>query len=673
VASCVRDGQLCFVGWPRGWDGFAARDRYGVANVYWVSPGPGVVLPRAEGTATRVAQQAQVTEHFEEDVECGKFLFAPDSEPFEHWMWANASVGRPAALTLKLKRAPLADTPIRISLACRGRTATDAEPDHHTVVQVAGLTLEDAQWDGQTAHVAQGVLPAGQRPSSELAVEVACPGDTPAGDVDSVAVDYARVEYTIRAEAPQAQEIISVEAGEEGLGVALAGPAEALDTALDVTDAAAPVQLPVVRTGDGSVTLHLPPGAPGLRRVLLVARGRAHTPVMEPTRDQPDLHAMSPADYLIVTDSSLQTALQPLIEHREREGLVVGTGLAPDIYDQYSHGLPTPEAIRAFVAEQYARAPEDRKPRFLLLAGDANYDYRDALKTRVRNLVPAMLLRTDGALETAVDAYFVNLETETTTEALAVGRIPARTPEEVARYVAKVIEYEQELATAPGEWRSRLVVAADHDLTALDLGRYEDGAATFGRAMATNRDFAVTELFVRSFLTPEAVTAEQRQAALRARMTPALLDAFRAGALFVSYRGHGGEWGWSRDRVLETSDVLKTAGKPCAIVLDTSCFTGWFDNPLTDPPWSVAEAMLFSDFPVVACVAPSRLGGDLVDEGIVGALGQQESLRLGEALRVGRQSVLFGQDRRWSIAHSYCLLGDPALKVATKLPTTARP
>jgi hypothetical protein len=533
--------------------------------------------------------------------------------------------------------------------------------------------LEDARWDGQAEHVAEGTIPAEQFGPGPVTVEVGCPGDTAARDVDSVALNYVRATYPIRLQTPAAQQVVSVDVGEAGAALTLERSQADLDVAVDVTDPANPALLPITRPEGAGPVVHCPPELRGTRAVLLVAAGSALQPTVEHTAAQPDLHALPAADYLVVTDPSLAPALEPLVKHREAEGLTVAVAFAADIYDQYSCGLLAPEAIRAFVADQYERAPAEHKPRFLLLAGDANYDYRDALKTGVKNLVPAMLLRADGTLETAVDAYFASLTPGTTDEALAVGRIPARTPQEVASYVAKVLDCEATAASGAEPWLTRLAVVADHDLPTLDLGRYEDGAASFGRAMAANRALSVTQLFVRTFLGPDAVTAEQRHDRLRARMTPAILDMFREGALFVSYRGHGGEWGWSRDKVLLTEDVAKLKGEARTIVLDTSCFTGWFDNPLTDPPWSIDEAMLFSECPVVACVAPSRLGGDLIDEGTIGALYADPTIRLGEAMRLGRKAILYGQNQRWAIAHSYCLLGDPALKVALKLPPATQP
>ena len=412
VPVLVRDGRVGFVGVPRGWDGLAARDRYGVVNVYRTASGPATALPTASGQGRTVTKNALCAEHFEQDTTYGQFLYAPDKELFDHWFWAAATPGHPATCEVTLKHQPLPGTQVLWRVVLRGRTAVDADPDHHTLGKVAGQGLEDARGDGQSEHVAQGLVPAEKLDPAKVTIEVTCPGDTDAKDVDSVAVNYVRAEYRFAPAVPPAQELVTIEASDAGAALALQGAADSLALALDVTDPQAPLLLPVTRDEAGSPVVQVP--LSGRRQVLLVAKGAALRPTVTPDRAEPNLHQLPPADYLAITDPSLDTALEPLLEHRRQEGLTVARVFAADLYDQYSYGLLSPEAIRAFVAEWYGRAPAEHKPRFLLLAGDANYDYRDALKTGVKNLVPAMLLRADGFLETAMDAYYVALDAGST-------------------------------------------------------------------------------------------------------------------------------------------------------------------------------------------------------------------------------------------------------------------
>ncbi|MCB0237858.1 MAG: hypothetical protein KDH08_04295, partial [Anaerolineae bacterium] len=68
-------------------------------------------------------------------------------------------------------------------------------------------------------------------------------------------------------------------------------------------------------------------------------------------------------------------ALQPLVDHRRSQGLRVTVASIDDVYDTFSNGVPDPAAIRDYMI--YARDNwTGPAPRFLLLAGDATYDYR---------------------------------------------------------------------------------------------------------------------------------------------------------------------------------------------------------------------------------------------------------------------------------------------------------
>ena len=649
--------------------GEALDTRFTDTNVYWLDwEGEGGlrIQEGAEAAGARGVIHVTIVERFEENHHLGKLLFAPDEVEFDHWMWAHSSPGEPAEAVVRPARTPLPGSKLQVRVALRGRTAVAAEPDHHTVVEVGGDLLEDARWDGQVEWIAEGAVAAGALDDGEMSVKVTCVGDTEAADVDSVALDYVDVTYRAEPDVRAGQLLVRVDVRPPGVSLNV-GRGASLEAALDVTEPRSPVAL---HTADdqGSTVAHVT--GQGERQVLLVASDAALRPGISVTNAPESLRQAQPGDYLIVAHPSLVPALDDLVAHRAADGLVPQIALITQVYDEYSWGVETPEAIREFVSDAYARAPADRKPRFLLLVGDASYDYRDYEGTGIANLVPTVLRRTTHGLETAVDAYFGMVGDEEGEETVAVGRIPARTPDEVRTYVGKVLTYEREMLSADAPWRSRVLHVADHDQTSLALGRYEDGTASLARAMRA-KGLEVSEAYVRSHLSEATVTGQQRRAAVRAEMTSSLMEALRRGNAVMTYRGHGGEWGWSRERALLTEDVLKLgSSEGLAVVLDTSCFTGWFDKPMTDPEWSIAEAMIFSEAPFVACVSPSRLGGDPLDEAMLGVMLRTPDSRLGEVMVAARRKLRYNRAwLDWIPAYSYCLLGDPALRIGLKAPT----
>ena len=61
--------------------------------------------------------------------------------------------------------------------------------------------------------------------------------------------------------------------------------------------------------------------------------------------------ALSPtqADLIIITHRDLKSALTPLVEKRESQGMSVHVATTDDIYNSHGYGQPSPEAIQAFL------------------------------------------------------------------------------------------------------------------------------------------------------------------------------------------------------------------------------------------------------------------------------------------------------------------------------------
>ncbi len=130
-----------------------------------------------------------------------------------------------------------------------------------------------------------------------------------------------------------------------------------------------------------------------------------------------------------------------------------------DVYDEFSHGVFHPPAIRDF--SEYAFHNWPQVPlRSLLLFGDANYDYRGFISTGV-NFVPSIGNPPN-------DNMFACLTSDTTgayddCPDIWVGRIPASSEADAHNLVDKVISYSQDPpACAVGEnpWKKNVLFVA---------------------------------------------------------------------------------------------------------------------------------------------------------------------------------------------------------------------
>lgn len=92
------------------------------------------------------------------------------------------------------------------------------------------------------------------------------------------------------------------------------------------------------------------------------------------------------------------------------------------MFADFGFGEPTPEAVRDFLsyAYHYWKSP----PRYVVLLGDATYDYKDYMSTGVSNQVPPLMVKT-SYLWTTSDPSYASVNGEDLLPDLAIGRLPA--------------------------------------------------------------------------------------------------------------------------------------------------------------------------------------------------------------------------------------------------------
>ena len=104
------------------------------------------------------------------------------------------------------------------------------------------------------------------------------------------------------------------------------------------------------------------------------------TPVAIGKIKNQDLHQMGPFDFLIVAHPRfLADATRLAAFHKTYDKLRTAVVSVDQIYNEFASGSPDPTAIRNFVKMFYDRAGTDttRRPRYLLLFGDASYDSKN--------------------------------------------------------------------------------------------------------------------------------------------------------------------------------------------------------------------------------------------------------------------------------------------------------
>ena len=126
-----------------------------------------------------------------------------------------------------------------------------------------------------------------------------------------------------------------------------------------------------------------------------------------------------------------------------------------DIYDTFNYGVPSPLAIRDFLAYAYAKWG-GKKVKYAVLAGKGTYDYKD-YRGHGDNLVPVILARTPEGL-CAADKMFGDVTGKDGLPEIAIGRLPAVTNAELQAMIAKIKAYEN----GQGAWTDKALWIADN-------------------------------------------------------------------------------------------------------------------------------------------------------------------------------------------------------------------
>lgn len=295
-----------------------------------------------------------------------------------------------------------------------------------------------------------------------------------------------------------------------------------------------------------------------------------------------NLHSLPQADMIIITHPDFLAYAEDLAEfHRVEDTLTVNTAIVQDIYNEFSSGKQDLTAIKDFIRMFYERAGTDstQLPKYLLLFGDASYDFKTKSASN-SNFVPAYQSRNSTAPTNSYvsDDYFGLLdlsEGESIADLvdIGIGRFPVKNKEEARNSVSKTKGYYSK--STFGAWRNIVsFVADDEDGIVSLIHMYQsDQLAEF--VDTTYTDYHLEKIYFDAYKqesTPGGKRYPEVKNAINQRVTN--------GALIMNYIGHGGELGWSHERVLEVPDINKWNNKnKLPLFVTATCEFTRFDDP----------------------------------------------------------------------------------------------
>ncbi|MGH9392392.1 MAG: C25 family cysteine peptidase, partial [Vicinamibacteria bacterium] len=302
-------------------------------------------------------------------------LEAPDL-----WLWDVLMA--PVAKSFGFWVRGLASGPSRLTVRLQGVSDFASEPDHHVRLSVNGIVQNEVTWDGKESRTIELVVPEGGLREGENHLEIANVGDTEA-PYSMVMLDRFQVAYP---------RVVSGEGGRlEGLWTHSGTVSAELGAShlLDVTEGSPRWLSGAGVSSEGTLRFRAEAG----RRYLAVSREAVLRPLVRSVVPARLKKETLQADYLVVGPSDFASAAATLLEHRSRQGLRVKFAALEDVYSEFGFGEARPEAIREFLSYAYHHWQGPRL-RYVLLLGDATYDFKDYLQTGVANQLPPLMVKT---------------------------------------------------------------------------------------------------------------------------------------------------------------------------------------------------------------------------------------------------------------------------------------
>ncbi|HPS62873.1 MAG TPA: type IX secretion system sortase PorU, partial [Bacteroidales bacterium] len=380
-----------------------------------------------------------------------------------------------------------------------------------------------------------------------------------------------------------------------------------------------------------------------------------------------DLHGTPVVDYIIVTHPDFLAEAERLAAfHREKNGLSVLVTTPDKIYNEFSSGAQDVTAIRDFVRMIYNREPSASGLKYLLLFGDASYDYKNRVSKNT-NFVPAYtsVESLSPVYSFVSDDYYGIVKASQGQSAngdllIGVGRFPVDNTDEAAAVVDKVIHYQSGGDAVRNDWRN--VIAFVSDDRNVDEGNLfiEQTEVLTDLVSTSNPVYNIDKIYADAFpivSTPGGSRYPEVNQAISNRVTK--------GALLINYIGHGGEVGWAHERILEVPDIKNWKNPDnMPVFVTATCEFSRFDDPdrVSAGEWVLLNGQgggsaLFTTTRLTYAGTNQSMLVNFYNNAFRKESGKYP--RLGDLLVAAKQGM--GSSAN---IHSFVLLGDPAMQLA---------
>jgi hypothetical protein len=354
------------------------------------------------------------------------------------------------------------------------------------------------------------------------------------------------------------------------------------------------------------------------------------------------------SDYLMLSAQENRPAADEYCRTIESTyGITARAVTVEQLYEAYSFGDFNPEVIKLYLFD-VLRTAKTRKPTYLVLAGDANSDFKARSGQYRRTFVPTYGMPIS-------DLWFACFDSLSIRQSLLVGRIPIRTDADLLDYLDRHMKY---LELKPDLWSKSMILFSGGEYYENDseLQYYRDiNNNIIDRSVILQPFGGHAEHFYKTAVPPTnfgPYTPEYVQSALD------------AGSLAISFVGHSSTSLW--DNSISTPEQLFNKQNVSPLITDFGCASATFG--IADMQSFGERCLLSSGAQAIAYIGNTSFGYKapmtVLPDIFYRTLLHDRYIRLGDAHAEARSRLYTTYGKSQSQINSVSmttLLGDPII------------
>lgn len=396
----------------------------------------------------------------------------------------------------------------------------------------------------------------------------------------------------------------------------------------------------------------------GLMEFLAFDASNYYAPMTIGKIDNQNLHGLDNFDMIIVTHPSFLDQANRLAEHHtDHDNMTVTVVKLADIYNEFSSGTADITAIRDFVKLMYDKADPNQEPDYLLLFGDASYDFKERVQNN-SNFVPTWESQEslNPVASYATDDYFGLLDGDGMLD-IGIGRFVVSNSEQARTSVDKVIHYATNTDEVMNDWRNVVCLIADDEDQNL---HFNDSEEIANQIITLNKNINIDKIYLDAYTQESTPSGEEYPKA-----NEDITNRVNRGALIMNYVGHGGELGLAHERVVKTSDINSWDNYDnMPVFLTATCEFSRFDDP---ERVSAGELVFLNTkgggISLYTTTRATYAGGNAIFNKNFFDFTLKETegkhIKMGDVIRLSKNATGTNDNIR-----KFALLGDPALNFA---------